>query len=213
MKATTENLLDWRSHEPLMKTRAQLAELETRLTDLQEKRAEAQARYDKGISELADLEARQVLGSATDGEVRAAHAEATTARNELAEVDAALTKVSHARELLETEIPGLEDQGRALVQESFHAIYKPAVRRLLDAVRAAAEANAEVEAILRRAGVDFGEDYAVEYDMHFPRFLPNLIRRDLRLTPPGVFGDCELVEWQAAATEYLEVTLDPTDDS
>ena len=204
MKATTENLLDWRSHEPLMKTRAQLAELETRLTDLQEKRAEAQARYDKGISELADLEARQVLGSATDGEVRAAHAEATTARNELAEVDAALTKESHARELLETEIPGLEAEGKATVKAAYHEAYKPAVRRLLDAVRAASEANGELETILRAAGVDFGDRYRVDLDAHLPSFLPDVIRTDLRLTPPGVHGPCELARWMDSVTEYCD---------
>ena len=203
MKTATENLMDWRQFEPLVKTQAQLGVLSDRVTDLTSTRSAASGSYDAATAALADQEAREVLGTATAAEVRAARIEADTTRTALADLDAELTKVSHASELLECEIPALEAEAKARVQAAYHAEYRPAVKRLLDAVRAASEANAEVEGILRAAGVDFGDNYTVQYDLHFPRFLPNLVRRDLRLTPPGVYGDCELVRWEKLATEYI----------
>jgi len=204
MRTETENLMDWRQHPPLVQTQAQLGDLTERLADLDGKRSAAQERYDAAISTQTDKEARQVLNQVSDADVKAARAEADTARNELAALDAAALPTAHAKELLETEIPGLEAAAKATVRAAYHEAYKPAVKRLLDAVKAAAEANAEVEGILRKAGVDFGEDYAVEYDMHFPRFLPNLIRRDLRLTPPNHMGASELARWMDSATEYCD---------
>jgi hypothetical protein len=204
MQKTADNLmLNWRDHPPLTKVQAQLNDLAERLSDLDGKRATASARYDAARSSLTDLEAKKVLGRATAAEVAAADAELTTARNELATLDAAGLPVAHAKELLECEIPGLEAEGKALVQAAYHDQYRPAVARLLNAVKAASVANAEVERILRQAGVDFGDSFFSPLDAHFPSFLPNLLRLDLRLTPPNHMGECALALWEKSANEYI----------
>ncbi len=197
-----DKLLEWRQYGPLADGRHRLQDLEGTLCELAARRPQVEEQAAALETQVEDARAGALIGGPPAG--AALEARAAEARHALEDLDRKEREHARACELLKDRMPALEREAVEVLSRNLRRLYRPAVARLLETVKAAIAANAEVSRIIGAASEQLPE-YPGRRPDGTPALagLPDLKLRSLEETTSAAWGPCELSKWLAGAAEFL----------
>jgi hypothetical protein len=142
-----EPLLDWRQDAALVALTTKAADIATQKRAVEQRQADARARVESADALVRELRRDVLLERATKKDLQSAERDAKVAGDALAAIVADVDAVTAAARQIAEERSARESELRAQVLPQLRAEYATRMATLIAAVRAAAEANEQLQVV------------------------------------------------------------------